>query len=89
VFQNAKRSIFKPLCAIIQECKKSVITKNRQDENNLYMPNGAIFIYDLKNFKNNFFLDKVLFFLMDKKTSIDIDTKQDYKLSKLYSKTLK
>ena len=69
--------------------KKNKKTKNRQDANNLYMPNGAIFIYDLKNFKNNFFLDKVLFFLMDKKTSIDIDTKQDYKLSKLYSKTLK
>lgn len=62
---------------------------NRQDADELFIPNGAIYIYNLKNLKKNFFLNKFKFFLMDKKSSIDIDTKYDFNLSKSYAKNLK
>ena len=62
---------------------------NRQDYANLFLPNGAIYIYALKKFKKNFFSDKVLFFQMDKISSIDIDNKEDYKKIIKYRKILK
>ena len=44
-----------------------------------YIPNGAIYISKIKYLKNNFFGKKTLFYKMDEKSSIDIDTINDVK----------
>ena len=66
------------------------ITKyvNRQDVEDLYIPNGAIYICKIKNFKNNFYTKKIMFFLMDDISSIDIDSKKDFESAKTKAKKL-
>ena len=49
----------------------------RQNNNDYFLPNGGIYIADIKYFKKNFFSSNTLFYEMDKKSSIDIDTKED------------
>jgi len=61
---------------------------NRQDVEDLYIPNGAIYICKIKNFKNNFYTKKIMFFLMDNISSIDIDSKEDLELAKTKAKKL-
>ena len=68
--------------------KKSNQITNRQNAKELYLPNGGIFICSLKNYKNNFYLKKIVFFLMDKISSIDIDNKEDFIFAKKHSKLL-
>lgn len=67
---------------------KSAKFVNRQgmnkNLNNLYLPNGAIFICNLKKFNNNFYSKKTLSFVMDKISSIDIDEKNDFEYAKKY-----
>ena len=64
------------------------VTKNRQDLQKIYSPNGAIYIFYssdfLKNKKINF--TNSGFFKMNKIDSIDIDDKEDYELVKFLSK---
>ena len=66
------------------------ITKyvNRQDVEDLYLPNGAIYICKIKTFKNNFYTKKIIFFLMDEDSSIDIDSKKDLDLATTKAKKL-
>ena len=52
--------------------------------NNLYLPNGAIFICNLKKFNNYFYSKKTLSFVMDNISSIDIDEKNDFEYAKKY-----
>ena len=49
----------------------------RQKNENFFLPNGAIYIAQANRYKNNFFSTNTLFFEMDEKSSIDIDTKED------------
>ena len=49
----------------------------RQKIENFFLPNGAIYIADTINFRKNFFLKNTLYYLMDYKSSIDLDTKDD------------
>lgn len=64
------------------------VTKNRQDLEKIYSPNGAIYIFYvndfLKNKKINFINSG--FYKMNKINSIDIDDKEDYELVKNLSK---
>ena len=53
----------------------------RQDQKNLYLPNGAIYIARLKNLKN-FYTDKTLLFEMTEQDSVDIDTIEDLRLAR-------
>ena len=55
----------------------------RQDNKNLYMPNGAIFISKIKNL-NSFYSKKTILYKMKEKESIDIDTIEDLKLVRRY-----
>jgi CMP-N-acetylneuraminic acid synthetase len=61
---------------------KSVFKKNssfRQLLPNFYIPNGAIYICNLKTFKGSFFTKKVISFVMKKEVSLDVDYLKDYK----------
>ena len=49
----------------------------RQKTQNFFLPNGAIYITDTTNFKKDFFSNNTLFYEMDYKSSIDIDSKDD------------
>lgn len=51
----------------------------RQDNNQLLMPNGAIFISSIKDIKSGFYNNYTLFYLMKKKDSIDVDNLDDVK----------
>ena len=58
--------------------KKKILSRGmRQDIEQFFIPNGAIFFCNLNNFKGNFYTNKTLCFEMDKKFSIDIDTQED------------
>ena len=65
--------------------KSSNLTKNRQNFPQTYRPNGAIFIFKLKEFLNkNSFYSESHPFIMSNISSIDIDNLSDYKLAKKY-----
>ena len=55
--------------------------ERRQELENLYLPNGAIYLCNIKKFKGNFFGKRTLFFLMDEKSSLDIDSQKDLKIN--------
>jgi CMP-N,N'-diacetyllegionaminic acid synthase len=57
----------------------------RQDLEDLYAPNGAIFISTTKNFKKfrGFYIEKMLPYIMPPERSIDIDTELDFKISEI------
>lgn len=57
---------------------------NRQEYPQTYLPNGAIFIfkYDVLKQKKTYYTDKSYPYLMDEKSSIDIDTIYDFLLAK-------
>lgn len=79
--------------AIIQKNKlkflfKKRLLKNRQSLPKTYVPNGAIFIFNLKKIlqNKNYFMKNSIPFVMDQKSSIDIDNSDDLKMArKLYS----
>ena len=54
--------------------------ERRQELETLYLPNGAIYLCNIKKFKGNFFGKRTLF-LMDEKSSLDIDSKKDLKIN--------
>ena len=57
----------------------------RQDNRKVYLPNGGLYISKYKNL-NNFYTNKTIFFEMDEKSSIDLDTLEDFKIAKNYLK---
>ena len=75
----------KLLSLIINKSKKII---NRQDSPELYLPNGGIYICNLKYYRDNFFSNKIAFFLMNKISSLDINDKDDFNLAKKNSKFL-
>lgn len=58
----------------------------RQDLPKTFMPNGAIYIVEIKEFLNSkkLFTDKTISFEMSEEKSFDIDTKEDLKKIKKY-----
>lgn len=65
------------------------IMENRQNFPDTYKPNGAIFIFYLKEImKKKFTFQNAYPYLMDDISSIDIDTYDDFKLSKKYFKKI-
>lgn len=66
-------------------------SKRSQDLEKFYRLNGAIYICKTKNFleENTLFIKKNIFaFLMDKKSSIDIDDKLDFEIATIYMSQL-
>lgn len=62
-------------------------SKRSQDLEKFYRLNGAIYICKTENFlkENTFFIKKNIFaFIMDKKSSIDIDDEFDFEIAKAY-----
>lgn len=57
--------------------------KNRQEEENLYFPNGAIYIFKTSAIENSvdFYEQDTCAFIMDRTKSIDIDTEEDFRLA--------
>lgn len=49
----------------------------RQNNPDFFLPNGAIYFSKIKYLKKGFFTSKTLFYEMDKKSSVDIDTIED------------
>ena len=52
---------------------------HRQNLDNYFLPNGAIFFCNLKNFKETFYTNKTMAFEMDSEISVDIDSMNDFK----------
>ena len=59
---------------------KSDLTKNRQEFQKSYVPNGAIFILQLDYITRNrtYYSSNTIPFIMDEKYSLDIDTDHDF-----------
>ena len=51
----------------------------RQKLPNFYIPNGAIYLCNLKTFKGSFYTKKTVSYVMEKKASLDIDDLKDFK----------
>lgn len=68
--------------------ENKLVTYNRQKLKKIYSPNGAIYIFYVKDFLTNKKINfaNSNFFLMNKIDSIDIDSLEDYKLAKFLSK---
>lgn len=62
--------------------------KRRQDFDKLYRLNGAIYLINTIIFinKRNFETDKTMAYLMDRKSSLDIDCLDDFELAEFYIK---
>ena len=60
------------------------LSANRQSFPDLYLPNGAIYIFKVKSFlKNNDFpISSAVPYIMDAKSSIDIDQYKDLKVAR-------
>ncbi len=64
---------------------KKEYQKQRQQLPKSYTLNGAIYILKTENLKNlDFYTDKGFAYIMDKASSIDIDTEIDFELVKIY-----
>ena len=63
---------------------RNILTSSRQSLKKIYLPNGAIYIFKVSEFIkfNNFPILNSLAYLMDNKSSLDIDTKDDLKIAK-------
>ena len=59
----------------------------RQQNPIYYQPNGAIFFANIESYKNNFYAKNTLFFEMDEKSSVDIDSLEDVKKANLNFKS--
>ena len=60
--------------------------KNEEDLPEVYMPNGAIYIFKVKDFnkENNFPSRKIIPFLMSEIDSIDVDTLSDLTIARKF-----
>ena len=61
--------------------KRKNLSANRQSFLDLYLPNGAIYIFKAKSFliNNDFSISGAVPYIMDSKSSIDIDKYEDLK----------
>ena len=59
----------------------------RQQNPIYYYPNGAIYFAKIESYKNNFYGKKTLFFEMDEKSSVDIDSLEDIRKANLNFKS--
>ena len=50
----------------------------RQNLQQYYIPNGAIYFANINKFNGNFFTKNIIFFEMEKRVSLDIDSIQDF-----------
>ena len=50
----------------------------RQKLKSLFLPNGSLYLAQVKNIQNGFYTDKTRFFVMDNIDSIDIDTLEEF-----------
>lgn len=68
----------------LSELKESNDFSGRQDFEELFLPNGAIYIFDIENFlkTKKFYTDKTFAYVMEKEKSIDIDDVYDFMLAK-------
>ena len=59
--------------------------KNRQDEDDLYFPNGAIYIFKTSIIENSigYYAQDTRAFIMDRTKSVDIDTEEDFRLAEV------
>lgn len=89
---EADKSIHKSLILDKQRLKsvfdKKLVTTNRQDLPKIYMPNGAIFIFYLKDFlkTKKIPIENSFPYFMTKKESIDIDNSMDLEYANFLSK---
>lgn len=58
----------------------------RQDMPSVYIPNGAIYIYDVKTLLKNkdLFPERTIPFIMDRISSIDIDDHTDLRIAEIF-----
>lgn len=67
--------------------KNEILNKRSQDLETCYRLNGAIYICNTDKFleEGSFFLEKKIFaYIMDKKSSIDIDEEYDFKIAEVF-----
>lgn len=66
--------------------KKEYLNKRRQDLPQMYMLNGAVYVFkaSMINKDFNMFDDKSFAYIMDKEYSIDIDDEYDFKLAEAF-----
>jgi len=57
----------------------------RQNNKRVYLPNGALYISKYQNI-SNFYTNKTMFYEMNKKSSLDLDTLEDFKIAKNFFK---
>lgn len=86
--KNFFKSFYKNKKTLKSYFNPHLVTKNRQNLQKIYAPNGAIYIFYAKDFmkykKIDFF--NAGYYLMNKIDSIDIDDKDDLELTKSLSK---
>ena len=66
--------------------QKNIKNLQRQNLNNIYLPNGAIYMANIKNFKKTFYGNKTILFEMLEKESVDIDSLDDLNKANEYFK---
>ena len=78
------KSVFFKKGLIESTMKRKNLSANRQSFPDLYLPNGAIYIFKVKSFlKNNDFpISGAVPYIMDAKSSIDIDQYKDLKVAR-------
>lgn len=66
--------------------KKEYLNKRRQDLPQMYMLNGAVYVFNASMINKDFnmFDDKSFAYIMDKEYSIDIDDEYDFKLAEAF-----
>lgn len=71
--------------------QQKLVRKSRQSYKNKYQENGSIYIFKKNKFlkKKNRFFGKVGTYVMNKKYSFEIDTREDFNILKIVSKYLK
>lgn len=89
---NEQKNFFKSLIKnnnfLSPYFSNKLISQNRQTFKKIYSPNGAIYVFNSKDFlkKNILSFKNCGFFLMNKIESIDIDSYEDLQLAKYLSK---
>jgi CMP-N,N'-diacetyllegionaminic acid synthase len=78
---NPYFNLFEEKEGYLIKSKKASFTR-RQDCPNIYEYNGAIYIFNLKSFKdiNSLNFNKIIKYIMDETSSIDIDNEIDFKI---------
>ena len=73
---------------LVDYFKNCVNNQNRQEGEKLFLPNGAIYIFDFLTLKNNYnyYNEKTYPYIMNEIDSLDIDTLMDFKLAELLIK---